>query len=218
MRGKETFAMITNILVIGMVGFALLRREGPVGGAISRQYNDMVRRKIIGREWTQIASARRIDTSPNPVAIVEFADYECPACRRQHSLYQATLSTSRAVGVVFRHRPLSSHANAEGAARTAICAERVGKFVEMHTRLFTTDKWLSDTNWTREALAVGITDTTAFSACRVSQETTERFRADTNIAGRLHINSTPTFVAERFVRVGVMPDSMFVQRNTAAAR
>ena len=218
MRGKETFAMITNTLVIGMVGFALLRREGPVGGAISRQYNDMVRRKIIGREWTQIAAARRIDTSPNPVSIVEFADYECPACRRQHSLNQATLSTSRAVGVAFRHRPLSSHANAEGAARTAICAERAGKFVEMHSRLFTTDKWLSDTNWTREALAVGITDTAAFSACRVSQETTERFRADTNIAGRLRINSTPTFVAAGFVRVGVMPESMFVQRKTAGAR
>lgn len=218
MRIKEGLAISTNLVVIGLVVFTLFRKDGPVGGALVRRYNEMIRQKIIQREWTQIAATRRVDASQAPVALVEFADYECPACRRQHTLYRAIMKTQRAVGVAFRHRPLASHVHAEGAARTAICAEKIGKFPEMHARLFTTDQWLTDTNWTREAVAVGITDTAAFSACRMSDETTARFVADTVLAARLRIYSTPTFVAERFVRVGVMPDSMFVRSGLLSQR
>lgn len=213
MRLKESLAAATNVIVIGLVAFTFLRPSGAIGGTVVQWQRDRHRQQIVSREWATIADARRIDSArTGAVAMVEFADYECPACRRQYSTYEAVLNGSNSVGVAFRHRPLPIHPHAEGAARTAICAEKQGKFLAMHERLFSTDAWLADTNWMREAIAVGVPDTAKFSACRSSKETTARLHADAALADTLDIHATPTFVAAKETHVGLLPDTMFVQR------
>src|SRR5688500_12850183 len=68
-----------------------------------------------------------------PVLIVEFADFECPACAAARpvidELYHRHLDKVR---VVFKHFPLGMHPNAEKAARAAVAAGRQGKFWELH--------------------------------------------------------------------------------------
>jgi len=71
-------------------------------------------------------------------ALVEYGDYECPACgtlfqtiRQLHTKFGAD------VRLVFRHYPLSGiHPHAEMAAEAAEAAAAQGRFWEMHDLLF----------------------------------------------------------------------------------
>jgi len=215
---KSNLGAFTNVVVIGAVAFALLRPTGPIGSAVVTQYQGLRQHRIVAREWPKISAVRRVDSTNSAISMVEFADYECPACRQQYATLHRVVNSPRSGGLAFRHRPLSIHPHAEGAARTAICAENQGKLREMHDRLFTTDAWLSDTNWTREAIAVGITDTAAFRECRSSQATTDRLRADEALADSLYIQATPTFVALHSVHVGLISDSTYLRQSRDSRR
>ncbi len=72
-----------------------------------------------------------------PVVIVEWADFECPACRAASPILDGVLDKHpNDVRLVFKNFPLESHQNAETAARAALAADRQGKFWEMHHALF----------------------------------------------------------------------------------
>lgn len=74
---------------------------------------------------------------PNVVTVVEFSDFECPHCRRLHSSLKTALDLfPQTYRVVRYHVPLNFHVHAEGAARAAICAERLGHGDAMADRLF----------------------------------------------------------------------------------
>lgn len=64
------------------------------------------------------------------VTIVEFGDFECPACRQAHPAVQFLLSHfGQRVRFVFRHFPLREvHPHAELAAEAAEAAGAQGKF------------------------------------------------------------------------------------------
>lgn len=71
------------------------------------------------------------------VVVVEWADFECPACRDAAPYVQEIVQKhANDVKFVFKQYPLRSHEHAEGAARAAVAAQRQGKFWEMHGLLF----------------------------------------------------------------------------------
>lgn len=72
--------------------------------------------------------------------IVEFSDFECPACASTAPAINALVTQyPEQVRVVYRHFPLISiHASAVQAARFAEAAALQGKFWEMHDELFAT--------------------------------------------------------------------------------
>ena len=76
--------------------------------------------------------------SEAPVILVEYADFQCPAC----GVYYAWVKNLEqdfpdSLAVVFRHFPLSSiHFNALPAARAAESAGKQDKFWEMHDVIF----------------------------------------------------------------------------------
>jgi protein-disulfide isomerase len=72
-----------------------------------------------------------------PVTIVEWADFECPACKHVAPILDRMLERYPGkVRVAFKNYPLSIHPRAEPAARAAIAAASQGKFWEMHKKLF----------------------------------------------------------------------------------
>ncbi len=72
-----------------------------------------------------------------PVIIVEFSDFECPFCSRAYAtVNQIKSEYGDKVAIAYKHLPLSFHPNAEPAARAAVCADKQGKFWEMHDKLF----------------------------------------------------------------------------------
>src|SRR5258707_12407357 len=73
-----------------------------------------------------------------PVTLVEYGDYQCPACGAAHPMVKVILKRLGAkLRFVFRHMPLSEmHPYAELAAEAAEAAAAQGKFWEMHDALY----------------------------------------------------------------------------------
>ncbi len=74
------------------------------------------------------------------IAFIEYSDMECPFCKRFHpTVEQAFNEYKDKVKFVYRHFPLSFHANAEKEAEAAECAASVGgdkKFFEYSDKIF----------------------------------------------------------------------------------
>lgn len=188
-------------IVIGLIGLCAFL-VGWIGAGGGHQVLDRLRRLrterairvIIREEWTAIASASsRPYVSDDRATLVEFADYQCPYCR----LASAALDSAAAVGrisLTYRHLPLRDiHPAAEGAARSAICAEAQGHFRSMHHYLMTNSEWQHDTGWVAVARTVGNLDTLLFAQCLRSSTTDRRLAEDEEFAKQLHVMGTPSF-------------------------
>jgi protein-disulfide isomerase len=73
-----------------------------------------------------------------PVTLVEYGDYQCPACGAAYPMVKAIQKRLGAkLRFVFRNMPLNEiHPNAEMAAEAAEAAGAQGKFWEMHDALY----------------------------------------------------------------------------------
>jgi protein-disulfide isomerase len=135
------------------------------------------------------------------VAIVEFADFECPFCR-QHAktvyrdLVRQLVDTGKAL-YVFRNLPIERiHANSIKAAEAGECAADQGKFWEYHDRLFD-EEIFRLSNLRQYAQGIDL-DAERFDACINDGEMASRVRNDIAEATRLGVTGTPTFfVGER---------------------
>jgi protein-disulfide isomerase len=195
-------------MVLVAIGWMLLRPGGLIGGSL-RDWN--ARRQTVASlhdQWPKLAGGEsRLDSGAAIVALVEFADYQCPYCRVQHAALSSLLRAKPRVGVVYRHFPLSSHLAARGAALAAICAEEQGRFRAMHARLLETNNWASDANWIREAEVVGIPDRIRFQSCLDSPRSRSRLEADVTLGRAMSVTGTPAFVTRHGVFVGVQSEA-----------
>jgi protein-disulfide isomerase len=80
------------------------------------------------------------------VQLVEFGDYQCPACGAAHPNVKKIMSEYEGkVTLVFRNYPLESiHKNALISAKYAQASSKQGKFWEMHDKLYETQNEWSD--------------------------------------------------------------------------
>jgi NhaA family Na+:H+ antiporter len=70
------------------------------------------------------------------VSVVEYADVECPYCRRLHPVLRDVLAQRPAVRLVYRHFPLvQEHPHAYSAALALEAAAQHGRFWDLHDRL-----------------------------------------------------------------------------------
>lgn len=61
------------------------------------------------------------------VFVIEYSDFECPFCQRHHPVMQQLLDQNKGeVAWVYRHFPLSFHANAQKEAEATECANELG--------------------------------------------------------------------------------------------
>jgi protein-disulfide isomerase len=160
---------------------------------------------IAREEWaSMLAQGARIDRHGVGARVVaaEFADYECPFCREVSTRLDSMLEAHDSIGMVFLQYPLERHPAARDAARASVCAQAAGRFPEFHRRLFTTELWRQDRNWSREAVAAGIRDTAEFMRCVESPGTAARVAADIELARRLELGGTPAFVTPSGVYEG----------------
>lgn len=89
----------------------------------------------------QPASVTELDhiTGPKdaPVTLIEYSDFQCPACESYFYVVERLLASSTVpVRFVYRHFPLSQHANAIPASLASEAASSQGKFWEMYSLLF----------------------------------------------------------------------------------
>lgn len=92
-----------------------------------------------------------------PVTIVEFTDFQCPACAAMHPVLEEALkSYGDKVKFVVRDFPLNQHENARKAAEAANAANAQGKFFEYITLLFQRQKALDVPSLKKYATELGL--------------------------------------------------------------
>lgn len=195
-----------NVTVILLVGFFLFRPGGLVPEYVGDWREQARVRQQIERTWNEmIYDAGRIGAEEGSVVLLEFGDYQCPYCIQNHADLKRFVEKNPTASIVYRHLPLTAiHSEAEPAARASICAERFGKFDEMHDRLYSETEWHTDPNWNQEALAVGISDTLGFANCLNDARTNRRIELDQELAEQMGIRSTPSFVTLDGIHRGVI--------------
>lgn len=149
------------------------------------------------KNWAAyIDNERLLGPADAPVTLVEFADFQCPACKQAFLLLD-TLAKEYpgAFSVSYRHFPLDYHKRAYPAARASECARDQGKFEAYHHALYTRSDDLDTLSFDRLAREVGVGNLAAFNKC-VSDTTSHPVVArDLAISkDSLRLGGTPTFI------------------------
>lgn len=136
------------------------------------------------------------------ITIYEFADYQCPACRRFSQVLNRVKSDYIAAGQlnhVFIDFPLTEpHPNARQAAIAARCAGRQGAYWRMHNALFQRQsRWANGSDPAGEfidyAEGMGL-DAEAFSQCLESDSAAKAVDRARALGQRLGVAATPTVI------------------------
>ncbi len=142
------------------------------------------------------------------VTIVEYSDFQCPACRLAHGIVKKVLQEyGDSVRLVYNDFPLVKlHANAFLAAEAAQCANSQGKFGEYHDLLFEEqDIWSPQSDplpqFLDYAKITGV-NLEQFSRCLENHETRKSVKEDMKEGEKLRIRSTPTFFINNARLVG----------------
>lgn len=133
------------------------------------------------------------------VKIVEYSDFQCPACAAFQPVVNDMLDTfGDRVSFEYRHFPLSAlHPYAEQAARAAEAAGQQGKFFEFHDKLFAEqDSWSAGaaptTFFLRYAGDLGL-DVDQFRLQLRSSLLRDEVRSDAAEGQKAGLTGTPTF-------------------------
>ena len=156
-----------------------------------------------------------------PVTLVEFSDFQCPYCARATpSVKEIESAYPSDVRIVWKHLPLSFHANAMPAALAAEAAREQGgaaKFWAMHDKLFANQAALSGASYERYAGELGL-DLARFRRDMANPKLRARVDEDAQLAQKMGVNGTPTFVVNGERVVGSNALRAAVERQLAVAR
>jgi len=128
------------------------------------------------------------------VKVVEFSDFECPYCSKAADTMRGLKDryAGKPVQFVYRHFPLSFHANAKPAAEYAQCAQQQGKFWEMHDGIFARQRELSPEMLKEVAATAGL-DTAKLDACLAAGTVGGEIDEDMRKAQEVGVQGTPSF-------------------------
>lgn len=133
------------------------------------------------------------------LTLVEFGDYECPACGAAHPFVKEILTRyPDKLRLEFHHYPLVGvHPNAMAGAMAAEAAGEQGKYWEMHDALFEhQSEWGESRNpeplFINFASQIGL-DVNKFMQSLRSPALQTRILQDVTLADNLKIQATPTF-------------------------
>lgn len=122
-EGRFVAGLVLVIVLLFAYYFYAMSRRGDVGTV----------ENIVIKETDHIRGAQDAK-----LTLVEFGDYQCPACGVYEPLVRQVMKDNKTVlKVVFKHFPLTQiHQNALLAAKATEAAGLQGKFWEMHEMLY----------------------------------------------------------------------------------
>ncbi len=206
------------IAVVGVIGVAAL------GYVVSRPRQVQT---LDPATMPKVPAAGILKGNPDaPVQVIEFADFECPACGN-FAMVTAPDVMNRLVAtgqVAFRFYdlPLEMHRNAVPAHNAAHCANEQGKFWEMADQIFAGQfEWNTQASRNPKRIFEGYAqrvglDTKQWSECFDSGKMLPQIMANREEAARYRVRSTPTFVIGGTVVEGSVPYDEFKRYVDAA--
>lgn len=147
------------------------------------------------------------------ITIVEFTDYECPACRASQQRLEEMLAPFRGrYRIMHRHFPLDQSCNPSiprefnryscSASRHAICAQQQGRFWEMNELIFSSRRPLTDDHLRFLAEQAGL-NLDEMEECLESGTPEEYLARDIKDGIELEIRGTPSLFIGGNVIVGL---------------
>ena len=182
-------------LTVGIQGLILYRQKQTPPPPPTRTAVESIANRALE---ISVKDAPRLGSSKARVAIVEFADFQCPFCRRHATtvfpLLKEKFIDTGVAAYYYVHLPLNDiHPHAADAARAATCAGDQGQFWEVHDLLFAiTDASSLAPDAIRKLAASLPIDLTVYDTCLGSSA--DRIAADVAQATRLDIKATPAFL------------------------
>lgn len=133
------------------------------------------------------------------VTIIEYADFQCPACASYNPIVNQLLSEyDGRIKVVYRFFPLTSiHKNAKISGQAGYAAWKLGKFHEMKDELYSNQKdWENigdpEKTFVEYAASIGL-DRAKFTELMNSKEAQDAVSAGEAEAINIGLSSTPSF-------------------------
>ena len=135
------------------------------------------------------------------VKIIEFADFQCPACRSASgTLDQLKAEFGNKIQIIFKNYPLDSECNpaigrklhpfACRAAVFARCAGRFGHFWKMHDKIFSNQSKLDEKNLNDWAKEIGLTQE-QIKECSTSKDLVAKIKDDIAQGDKAGVTGTP---------------------------
>ncbi len=206
------------IAVVGVIGVAA------IGYVVSRPRQTQT---LDPATMPRVAAAGILKGNPDaPVQVLEFADFECPACGNFAMVtgpdVMKRLVETGQVAFRFYDLPLEIHRNAIPAHNAAHCANEQGKFWEMADLIFAGQfEWNTQASRNPKRVFQGFAeriglDVNKWSECVDSGRMLPQIYANREEAGRYRVRSTPTFVIGGTVVEGSIPYDEFKKYVDAA--
>jgi protein-disulfide isomerase len=157
------------------------------------------------------------------VTLVEFGDFQCPACGAEYPIVTQILQNYKGkINYVFRNFPLPQHQNAQAAAEAAEAAGAQGKFFDMFNQLYSNqDTWGETSNpmsyFTQYAQALHL-NMKEFTTDVTKKKYASKIQKDINDGFAVGVNATPTFFLNGVAIQGGLPYSEFSTQIDAAIK
>ncbi|HUT54441.1 MAG TPA: thioredoxin domain-containing protein [bacterium] len=221
-RGRDLKWLVQQPLRLGLAGFVLVLTITGLSVLYARSS-----RTIYGPpEYIQfdISDDPMIGFYRAPVTIIEFSDFECPACRHMHETVAQLLEKyDGRIRLIHKNYPLDSSCNpgvpgkmhpyACGAAAAGVCAYRMGEYERYSERLWKAED-LSLPSLLIMAKEEGM-DPKAFQQCMKSDATRQKILEDINAGDSIKLQGTPTFIVNGYKFTGYLdlsPSSRIIDR------
>jgi protein-disulfide isomerase len=152
-----------------------------------------------------------------PVTIVEFTDFQCPACASMHPVLEEVLkSYGDKVRFVVRDFPLDRHENARKAAEAANAANAQGKFFEYIALLFKRQQALDVPSLKKYASELGL-DRARFDAALDRGAYAAEVKHDIEDGEMYGVGVTPTIFVNGVQLKTLSPEGLRAAIDRAAA-
>lgn len=182
------FIAILVVIIVAMGGYIIFSKKSDDKGTNSSS--------------TVSATNHVMGQNSKKVVLVEYGDYQCPACGAYYPIVkQLTDTYQQEIQFQFRNFPLDSiHPNARAGARAAEAAGKQNKYWEMHDKLYESQQtWASMDAASVKVVFEGYAkdlslDIAKFQTDFASKEANDAINADIAEGQKIGANSTPTFV------------------------
>lgn len=200
-RAERVVSAIVAIAAVVVAGIALRREVLPQPSPSAAPGTP-----TFVADWKDVISTagRVLGPETAPVKLVEFADLECPFCRRYQPRIQSVLREfPKEVSLVYVHFPIPGHRFARPAARAAECAGREGLFLAMVDAVFAKQDSLGLRSWTSFAVDAGVRDTVRFAKCNADTTTIPSMDIGLETGRRIGVTGTPSMMINGWLIKGV---------------
>jgi len=145
------------------------------------------------------------------VTIVEFSDFQCPACAGAVPIIKKIKKAyPKDVKVIYKNYPLSFHKQAKTAGVAAMCLyeQKKDKFWDFHSMLFSNQRKLSVADLKTYGKTYGL-DQAKYEKCIDDKKFEKYVEQDITDGKNIGVFSTPTFFVNGKIVTGALPFEQF---------